>query len=88
MGDHRASIKVKFEMHGHKAEQDWWINWHDEGEGCDRRIIDWFRAQSGIAMSRYDAAMAEHFAEQHKAETEAAERAELERLKAKYEPSR
>ena len=54
MGDHRASVKVKFEMHGIKAEQEWWMNWFDDGSGCDRRIVEWFEEQSRKAMAKYE----------------------------------
>jgi len=82
MGDHRVSIKIQFEMHDHKAKDDFWLNWSD---GIPERISTWVQNQKEIAMDGY---LAEQFkdAERREAEAEEAERKELERLKGKYEP--
>mgnify|MGYP001600044143 CR=1 FL=1 len=87
MGDHRATIKISFDIHGKKHEQEWWINYSpDEITGVDPRIADWFSECWTEAKARYDEQVAEYFAREHAAEIEAAERAELLRLKEKYEP--
>ena len=83
MGDHRASIKCEFEMHGHKATQEWWLN--QDPNGCDQRITEWFDKQVEIAIGRYDAQMTEYWAEQNRAKIESDEREQLARLKEKYE---
>ena len=83
MGDHRASIKCEFEMHGHKAKSEWWIN--QDTTGCDDRIKDWFDEQVSIAMSRFNAESEKYWARENAAKIEADERATLDRLKAKYE---
>jgi len=84
MGDHRAVIKLEFNMHGHKAEQEMCINWFDNGISCDERIIEWFSAQRAIAMANYEDEVAKYFAKQRAAELEKQERAELARLQEKY----
>jgi hypothetical protein len=85
MGDHRASVKIEFEMHGHSAKCDLWVNWFDNGCGIDQRIVDWFGEQSGIAIEKYRDELEAFYASREKATTEEAEKAELARLKAKYE---
>ena len=88
MGDHRASIKIEFEFHGHKEKADWWINWSPDTsccQGVDQRIIDWIREQAEIGYRRYDEQMAKYWKEEHDRATEKAEREQLETLKSKYE---
>ena len=82
MGDHRISLKVEFEMHGHKAKIDQWVNYTPNyADG----IAEWLRLQIEKGMDNY--LEAEYEADiLRKTEIEAAERAQLERLKAKYEP--
>ena len=82
MGDHRVSLKVEFHMHGHEAKIDQWVNYHD---GYVEGIADWLRHQIEIAMDKYaEAQWGRDMA--RNAEVEAAERDELARLKAKYDP--
>lgn len=81
MGDRRISLKVEFEMHGHKARIDQWVNWTPD---YPDEIRDWLQEQIDIARGRYFDAL--YDAEMlTKAREEAAERDELRRLKAKYE---
>ena len=84
MGDHRADIKIEFSIHGKTYKQSWWINWIDDGDGVDYRIIDWFRECWQDALARYNCRIAEFNREAREKETESCERAELERLQAKY----
>lgn len=77
MGDHRINLQVRFEMHGHEAHIDSWRNY---GPGYVDEISEWFLEQVSIAMDRY---MEGQF--QWVTEKEAAERAEYERLKRKFE---
>lgn len=87
MGDHRASIKVEFEMHGHAAKHEMWINWTpDDQTGVDRRVTEWFEAEAQKAMDKWWEAE-EKAQDREQAEAENRERAELARLKAKFEPS-
>jgi hypothetical protein len=82
MGDHRISLKVEFEMHGHKAKIDQWVNYTPN---YAEQIAEWLREQIEKGMDNYLEAEFEAGIVK-RAETEARERAELERLKAKYEP--
>lgn len=84
MGDHRPEIKITFEMHGHKATYDYgWRNWSPDSH--PEEIAEWVREQAQIAIGNWRAKIDEADSEKRKAEKEQAERAELARLKAKYE---
>jgi hypothetical protein len=73
-------------MHGHIADYDYgWCNWSDNGDGIDQRIVDWFRAQVEIAMDLYNERIYEADRVNREAEGEKRDRAEFQRLKAKYE---
>ena len=81
MGDHRISFKAEFEMHGHKAKVDQWINY---SERWPQEIAQWLEHEISVAKGIYFDA--EYDLEQiARAEREDAERTELARLKAKYE---
>lgn len=82
MGDHRVSIKIEFEMHGHKDKWDAWLNWSDS---LPERVAEWIVEQKECAMNRWFAANEDAEA-RAAAELENRERQELERLKLKYEP--
>jgi hypothetical protein len=84
MGDHRASIKIEMEFHGVKDSADMWINYWPDGEyqDVDDRVIKFIRSIYERGMANYEKARAAH-AEK---DQEAAERQQLARLKAKYEP--
>jgi hypothetical protein len=85
MGDHRFSFKATFEMHGVKDELDLgWYNWSAYDGGIDRRITDWLENAVKRSMVKHDEQVAKVYAEQHKAELEKQERADLERLQKKY----
>ncbi len=87
MGDHRARIHVEFEIHGKTYTQTWdWINYFPDDQGIDQRVIDFFRDSWGDAKARYDERVARWHEANERPKREAAERAELIRLKAKYEP--
>lgn len=82
MGDHRISLKIEFAMHGHEAKIDHWVNY---SPNIVDETAEWLRAQIEKGMDRYLAAEFEADIV-HKSEIEAAEREELKRLKAKFEP--
>ena len=103
MGDHRASIKIAFSMHGVEKELDAWWNYHPSDDideyRIDRRLAEWLTEAYDEAMRAYFDAMDKEkdrrkaeekvaYEAAHKAEIEAAERSELERLRAKYGTSR
>jgi hypothetical protein len=84
MGDHRASIRIHFEMHDVDAKQEWWINWSpgDSIPAVDPRITEWLAKQAQAAMDGYHGAELDR----QTRETETQERAEFERLKKKFRP--
>lgn len=85
MGDHRADIKITFNFHGKDYKLDSWLNWSPNDLGIDERIIEFFRKSSEDGYARYARQEAEHFKRERAIEIEKEERAELERLKNKYE---
>lgn len=84
MGDHRVLITIEFDAHGKTYRQKFNINYFDNGDGIDQRVVDFFAESWADALGRYEDQVREHFREQNKAEIEAQERKEFERLKAKY----
>lgn len=85
MGDHRASIQITFEMHEVKKEIDMWINWCDNGDGIDNRVVEFFRDASEEAMHVYEIKMDKYRIEQYQKQREQNDKIEYERLKKKYE---
>jgi len=86
MGDHRATVKVEFDIHGKVYKQEWWINYFpDDSSGVDRRIAEWFSACWEDAYSRYQKVVNESHREEDERKQREAELAELKRLKEKYE---
>lgn len=81
MGDHRVSIKIEFEMHGHEAKHDCWLNW---SESVSPGIAEWIEDQHDKAMEKWFEAEGLQN-ERRAALVEKAEREQLELLKAKYE---
>ena len=87
MGDHRASIKIEMEFHGVKDKCDMWINYSPDTSaypGVDYRIVDFITSVYDRGMAKYDAHCAKLERESHAQDIERSERAELERLTAKY----
>ena len=87
MGDHRASIKIEFSMHGHEDKCDMWLNYfpNEDCTSClvDRRVLVWLSEAYETAMhkyfeAKYDADMIAAAKQENK------EREELARLQAKY----
>lgn len=84
MGDHRITIKATFSMHGVEDKIDWWLNWSDD---IPQRVYDWVEHNKQKAMRKYrdeDAEYQEQKAKEERERVEAAERADYERLKAKF----
>ena len=54
MGNHRASIKIEFRMHGVEDKTDMWINWSPDHTDCDPRIYEWFAEVAGRALAKYE----------------------------------
>ena len=84
MGDHRASIKIEFEMHGVRRECDMWINYYPEYMGCDERVLAFFEEAYQAAMDAWNESI-DDYEDRQRRETERAERAEYERLKKKFD---
>ena len=86
MGDHRANIKIEITFHGVKDSVDMWINYFPEGCcNVDRRVTEFIEKVYLKGMKKWDEQQASYFEERDKADKERAERAELDRLKHKYE---
>lgn len=85
MGDHRAEIKIEFTIHGKTYKQEWWINWWANDDGVDQRIVDWLANCWEDAYMRYNEGVNKILEKEEKERIEAEEKAELERLQAKYE---
>lgn len=84
MGDHRASIEIKFSIHGNLYTKEWWINYSPNHDGIDQRIVEWFDECWQEAYSKWQVGVDEYLAEQRRKETEEEELKELARLKEKY----
>ena len=85
MGDHRASIKIQFEMHGIKNETDMYVNWWDNGQGIDERIVDFFRESVEESMNKYEEELNKYRIEEKRKNQELYDKQEYARLKKKYE---
>lgn len=88
MGDFRASIKIEFSMLGVERKADMWINWppQDGWGSMDRRIVEFFEEAT---LAAYDKFQQEEYAaeeEKRQREAEQRDRAEYERLLAKFGP--
>lgn len=81
MGDHRVSIKIEFEMHGHKAKQDCWLNWSDN---IPSDFSEWIEEQKIIAMEKW-LDQDDRREKKRLKEIELLEREQLKKLKEKYE---
>ncbi len=85
MGDHRAAIRIVFEVHGQEYEGEWNINYcPNDDDGPDPRICDWFDKKWNESLHYYYDAVAEANIKRLALETERQERAELYKLKVKY----
>ena len=78
MGDLKGDFTAKLELGGKTYEIHWHINW---GTGAHQKVMYWLDECWDDALTRYRARVVEIIA----SEAEASERAELARLKAKYE---
>ncbi len=86
MGDHRANIKIEMEFHGVKDDCDMWVNYFPR-DCCnmDQRVIDFFNNVHEKGMRKYEVIMEKSYARQNKDKIEKQEKAELKRLKEKYD---
>lgn len=87
MSDHRFGLKVDFSIYGKNFEWDASLNWNAHDGGCDSRITEWFTTCYEEARAAWDADNAAADELRRRTGVEQRERAELARLKAKYEPN-
>lgn len=86
MGDHRFTITIKMSFHDANGEIiDGWFNWDGGRDGIDSRIVSLIERVRDQGFAQYDRNMEKYWAERNKDKIEAQERADLIRLKAKYE---
>lgn len=86
MTDHKARIKIQFEIYGEKGTMDSWINWSPDGEirGLDDRVARFFVDHYEKAYFAYQESNWEADRVRREADERARELAELERLQRKY----
>jgi hypothetical protein len=88
MGDSRANIKIELSIYGYEFEPyNASINWTVGGDiyEIDQRVIDYLVSAYLKARAKYDESMRGDHVARERVETERKERAEYERLKAKFE---
>ena len=80
MGDHRASIKIEWSMHGHRQKADMWWNYYPCDDCCgfrvDKRVLEWLTEQYDKSMDLWSDIQAEHAEEQLRKRREAMSEAE------------
>lgn len=86
MSDHRFYIKVEFSIYGEDYDWEASLNWDNHDGVIDSRIIDWFERYYNEARAKWDEQNAIDDRAKEARRIEQSERAELARLKAKYEP--
>jgi len=86
MGDHRAEIHIVFKIHGKTYKGDWdWINYFDNRDGIDDRVVEFFADSWSDAYGRFQKQLDKARKESERPIIEKREKAELKRLKEKYE---
>ena len=85
MGDFRTLIKIRFRMGSVDRKGDFNINWSPSHCGVDQRIIDWFHDVGEEASAKIREDVYEGELKARRQQKERRERAELARLKEKYE---
>ena len=80
MGDHRASIKIEWSMHGHTQKADMWWNYYPSddcyGYRVDKRLLEWLTEQYDSSMSKWGDMEEERLAEMSRKRREAMSEAE------------
>jgi len=84
MSDSRFHLKIDFEIYGKKFDWNASLNYYDRGDGMDERIFNWFVCAYEEAYASYQEEIYS-VEERSRKKIEDAERAELARLKDKYE---
>ncbi len=84
--DSKAHIEIKFSIHGEDFETKMSINWSDDYEGVDQRVISWFGENFYTAESNYLAEIEAEERRQKKAVELRREKEEFLRLRDKFDP--
>ena len=84
MGDHRASVKLSFDMHGVKKETEMWINYYPNECGIDSRIIEFFEECHMEAMEKWHEMSRKAEEKENKLADEQRDLREFRRLSKKY----
>ena len=86
MGDHRFEFKAYMVFHDIKEEIHLgWCNWSGGESGIDSRITDWIEKVRDKGYRKFYEEYDKYLEEQNKEIKEKEERAQLAKLKAKYE---
>lgn len=84
MGDHRAEIKLQFEIHGKTYATTMSINYWPNDEGIDERLVEWFRTCWEEARARWQQARNTYWAKEDAELLRTRELAERDRLVRKH----
>jgi len=85
MGDHRANIKLEMDFHDKKYKTEMNINYCDDFNGVDQRVITFFEESYADGIRRYNAAIDKYSQEKRLKNQETEEKELLAKLKSKYE---
>jgi hypothetical protein len=85
MSDSRFHLKVEFSIYGRDFKWNPSLNWYGGDERIDSRIIDWFESCYAEAYAEYREGIQDDLEREERQRIEAEERAQLAKLKAKYE---
>lgn len=85
--DSRFYLKVELQLYGEEYKREALLNWSPDVNylDVDARIVEWFAFCYADAYGKYQDAIYDANRERREREGESQERAELARLKAKYE---
>lgn len=84
MSDDRFYLEVKFSIYGKEFKREASLNWAAHPGECDERISEWFVHCYNDAYADFQSQIYFEETERRKIAEEAAEKAQLARLKAKY----
>ena len=84
MGDLRADIKLQMTLLGKTYKEEMWVNYFDNGDGIDDRIVGCFADWYADALGRYRKAIRKQDEQRAKELIEQEERNWLKKLKKKY----
>lgn len=85
MGDHRARIKIFFEIYGVEATLDSSCSYFPDSDGMDPYIRDWFKEKYDLARAKWEAQLGEEQSERTKEREKKARLAQFLELKKEFE---